>query len=153
MTQPPASLTGLPGPADPRAVDGKRQAPGQDVGTASGKPSSPKGAPATRGTSAQPQNYAKHTRKKSIEFCKTTYVSGLMHAPKCERTTALLSSRLQLLNTSATVFLSQSWAPTFKRKDVSGPQPLCSTAFLDFTAEASNAKIPEVTQIYCDPPL
>ena len=48
---------------------------------------------------------------------------------------------------SDTEMLTTEWVPGSAGVDVSGPEPLCCTAFLDFTLEAPNAHLPSVVKL------
>ena len=73
----------------------------------------------------------------------------LLAAPDSEKTKHLLAEASTLTAATNTVQLSseREWQP-HESPDVSGPQPLCCAAFLDFTAEEPTAEnMPSVLQI------
>ena len=59
-------------------------------------------------------------------------------APDCQKTKALGDQKATLTTATNTSTLTAEWTPQQSR-DVSGPVPLSCTAFLDFTAESSEA--------------
>ena len=67
-------------------------------------------------------------------------------APVCEKTKALGEKKETLTSATNTSTLTAEWTPQQSR-DVSGPVPLSCAAFLDFTAESPEAKMPEVMQL------
>ena len=67
-------------------------------------------------------------------------------APVCQKTHALAESKDALTVATNTSTLTAQWTPQQSR-DVSGPVPLSCAAFLDFTAESPEAKMPEVVQV------
>jgi len=73
----------------------------------------------------------------------------LLAAPDSEKTKHLLAEASTLTAATNTVQLSmeKEWHP-HEAPDVSGPQPLCCTAFLDLTAEEpAAANMPSIVQI------
>ena len=73
----------------------------------------------------------------------------LLPAPDSEKTKQLLAEASTLTTATNIVQLSteKEWHP-HQSPDVSGPQPLCCAAFLDFTAEEPAAEnMPSVVQI------
>ena len=71
--------------------------------------------------------------------------SFLCEAPACKKQIQLATDVDKLQNADNTVMLTQ-WAPK-SSMDVSGPQPLGASAFLDYTSQNANAKLPQVMQI------
>ena len=67
-------------------------------------------------------------------------------APVCQKTKALGDQKDTLTLATNTSTLTAEWTPQQSR-DVSGPVPLSCAAFLDFTAESPEAKMPEVVQV------
>ena len=67
-------------------------------------------------------------------------------APDCQKTKALGDQKATLTTATNTSTLTAEWTPQQSR-DVSGPVPLSCTAFLDFTAESPEAKMPGVAQV------
>ena len=67
-------------------------------------------------------------------------------APQCTKTEALLAQKDRLSTATNTESLTVDWVAGSSR-DVSGPQPLSCSAFLDFTCEAPNASMPQVVQL------
>ena len=72
----------------------------------------------------------------------------LLDPPDCEKTRHLLAQSSTLTAATNTLQLSsvREWNPQ-DPPDVSGPQPLCCTAFLDLTSEEPSANMPSVVQI------
>ena len=72
----------------------------------------------------------------------------LHEAPACDKTTHLQAEAATLLAATDTKQLTseREWSPT-EARDVSGPQPLCCAAFLDYTAEEPSASMPSVVQV------
>ena len=71
----------------------------------------------------------------------------VFEAPECEKTTELRSSFDALRSETNTHAITTSWEPSEKKRDVSGMQPLSCCAFLDFTSESPEAKVPNIVQI------
>ena len=67
-------------------------------------------------------------------------------APDCDKTQALAEQKDTLTSATNTSTLTAEWTPQQSR-DVSGPVPLSCAAFLDFTAEDPEAKMPAVVQV------
>ena len=67
-------------------------------------------------------------------------------APDCQKTKALGDQKDTLTAATNTSTLTAEWTPQQSR-DVSGPVPLSCAAFLDFTAESPEAKMPAVAQV------
>ena len=67
-------------------------------------------------------------------------------APVCQKTHALAESKDALTVATNTSTLTAQWTPQQSR-DVSGPVPLSCAAFLDFTVEDPEAKMPGVVQV------
>ena len=67
-------------------------------------------------------------------------------APVCQKTEALGNQKNTLTLATNTSTLTAEWTPQQSR-DASGPVPLSCAAFLDFTAESPEAKMPEVVQV------
>jgi hypothetical protein len=88
----------------------------------------------------------------SVQFAEgklsvTHYLGELArHAPVCQKTEALLGEKATLTSATNTSILTTQWTPQ-QARDVSGPVPLSCAAFLDFTAESPEAKMPEVVQV------
>ena len=68
--------------------------------------------------------------------------------PACPKTTHLQTTAEALLEADNTVLLSaaKEWIP-HEARDVSGPQPLCCCAFLDYTMEEPTANMPPIVQV------
>ena len=77
-----------------------------------------------------------------------THFAGdlIQPAPVCQKTEALGNQKDTLTLATNTSTLTAEWTPQQSR-DVSGPVPLSCAAFLDFTAESPEAKMPEVVQV------
>ena len=67
-------------------------------------------------------------------------------APVCQKTKALGDQKDTLTLATNTSTLTAQWTPQ-QARDVSGPVPLSCAAFLDFTAESPDAKMPGVVQV------
>ena len=69
-------------------------------------------------------------------------------APTCDKTDQLQIEAATLLAATDTKQLSseREWTPA-EGRDVSGPQPLCCAAFLDYTAAEPSASMPAVVQV------
>ena len=67
-------------------------------------------------------------------------------APVCQKTKALGDQKDTLTLATNTSTLTAQWTPQQSR-DVNGPVPLSCAAFLDFTAESPEAKMPGVVQV------
>ena len=70
----------------------------------------------------------------------------VMAAPECGKTVSLREKQKDLARATNTESLTAAWTPNLAR-DVSGPQPLSCTAFLDFTSECPEAPLPAVSQL------
>ena len=68
-------------------------------------------------------------------------------APACTKTSALESKASTLACTTDTYLITKQWQPEYTIRDVSGFQPLSCVAFLDFTSQQMNSKMPEIVQI------
>ena len=71
----------------------------------------------------------------------------VLPAPPCPRTRRLTEESSAIKETSNIDMLTTAWTPTHAAKDVSGPQRLSCAAFLDFSANLPEAKVPEIVQI------
>ena len=77
------------------------------------------------------------------------YEEAPLHDPPlCEKVTQLQAdaSTLTTATNTAPVSSAKEWTPHDTR-DVSGPQPLCCAAFLDYTAEEPRANMPPIVQV------
>ena len=77
------------------------------------------------------------------------YEEALIHDPPlCEKVTQLQAAAITLTaaTDTAPVSSAKEWTPHATR-DVSGPQPLCCTAFLDYTTEEPSANMPTIVQV------
>ena len=63
------------------------------------------------------------------------------------KTTELREKAAELSSATNTKKLTAEWAPSREARDVSGPQVLSCSAFLDFTAERPAAQLPPLRQI------
>ena len=66
---------------------------------------------------------------------------------ECQKTKALSDQKDTLTLATNTSILTAEWTPQHRERDVSGPVPLSCTAFLDFTSESPEAKMPGVVQV------
>ena len=85
----------------------------------------------------------KHSGKPKITHYSKDKV---VPAPECAKTTELRQKAVELQKASETEKLTQEWEPT-QARDVSGLQSMSCAAFLDYTAESSEAVVPDVSQI------
>ena len=67
-------------------------------------------------------------------------------APACQKTKTLRDQKDTLTAATNTSILTAEWTPQ-QARDVSGPVPLSCAAFLDFTAESPEARMPGVVQV------
>ena len=78
----------------------------------------------------------------------THYANAIMQAvPEGVKTTELRENAEELSSATNTNKLTAEWAPSREARDVSGPQVLSCSAFLDFTTERPSAQLPPVCQI------
>ena len=70
----------------------------------------------------------------------------VQEAPDCEKTTALRAQKEELTSATEIHIMTSDWTPQQPR-DVSGLQPISCSAFLDFTTESPDAKMPSVVQV------
>ena len=74
---------------------------------------------------------------------------GELLKPKldCQKMKELSARAQELLVADRTQVITAVWTPSSQARDVTGPQPLSCAAFLDYTTETPNAKLPEVMQL------
>ena len=76
------------------------------------------------------------------------YESEIMVDPSpCEKLTMLQDNKADLVSATDMTKITGTWTPAQQARDVSGPQPLSCTAFLDLSSENPHAKLPEVSQL------
>ena len=86
-------------------------------------------------------------RMRSDNVVNHYFDSIVREAPSCDKTTTLLRDGKELRDDTNTHTITAEWAPIHQRIDVSGPQLVACSAFLDCTSENPTAKMPKVMQM------